>query len=91
MVLAGDADGLFSRILLSFGASHLFVGHGDESVFGQLPHYVEVRPHVHLAAHQHHFGTGTELLRLALPLCRKRRRSFRTGSSSTQVLVRSHL
>lgn len=54
------------------------MGHGNESVFGQLPHHVEVRPHVHLAAHQHHFGTGTELLRLPLPLCGKSMRSFIT-------------
>lgn len=74
----GDADVLLSGILLSFCASHLFVGHGNESVFGQLPQYVEVRPHVHLAAHKHHFGTGTELLRLPLPLCGKSMRSFIT-------------
>lgn len=44
------------------------MGDGDESVLGELPHHVQVRPHVQLAADQHHFGTGTELLRLTLPL-----------------------
>lgn len=72
------ADVLFSRILLRVCASHLFVGHRNDSVFGQLPHHVEVRPQVHLAAHQDHFGTGTELLRLPLPLCEKSMRSFIT-------------
>lgn len=40
----------------------------DEPVLGQLPHDVQVRPHVQLAAHQHHLGVGTELLGLTLPL-----------------------
>lgn len=48
--------------------AHLFVGARNESVFGKLSHDVEVRPQVQLAADQHHFGTGTELLRLPLPL-----------------------
>lgn len=47
---------------------HLFVGDGDESVFGKLSHDIEVCPHVQLAANQHHFGVWTELLRLPLPL-----------------------
>lgn len=67
-----------SRSLLRFGASHLFVGHWDKSVFGKLPHYTEVRPHVQLAAHQHHFGTRTELLRLPLPL-HKKQQNFYNG------------
>lgn len=48
---------------------HLFVGDRNESVFGELSQDVEVRPHVQLAADQHHFGIRTELLRLTLPLC----------------------
>lgn len=48
--------------------AHLFMGDRNESVFGQFSHDVEVRPHVQLAANQHHFGTGTELLCLTLPL-----------------------
>lgn len=48
---------------------HLFMGDRNESVFGELPHDVEICPHVQLAADQHHFGIGTELLRLPLPLC----------------------
>lgn len=47
---------------------HLFVGDRNESVFGQLSHDVEVRPHVQLAADQHHFGIEAELLGLTLPL-----------------------
>lgn len=50
--------------------SHLLVGDGDEALLGELPQGADVRPHVQLAAHQHHFGVGTELLRLALPLWR---------------------
>ena len=45
------------------------MGDRNESVFGKLSHDVEVRPHVQLAPDQHHFGTGTEFLRLPLPLC----------------------
>lgn len=37
-------------------------------MLGQLPHDVQVRPHVQLAADQHHLGVGTELLGLTLPL-----------------------
>lgn len=44
------------------------MGNRDEPVLGQLPHDVQVRPHVQLAAHQHHLGVGTELLGLTLPL-----------------------
>lgn len=51
------------------------MGDGDESVLGQLPHDVQVRPHVQLAADQHHLGVGTELLGLTLPL-----RVTRTGT-----------
>lgn len=57
-----------SKGLLRVRAPHLFVGHWDQPVLGQLPHHAEVRPHVQLATHQHHFGAGTELLRLPLPL-----------------------
>lgn len=56
-------------------SAHLFVGDGEESVLGQLPHHVQVRPHVQLAADQHHLGVGTELLGLTLPL-----RVTRTGT-----------
>lgn len=55
---------------------HLFMGDGNESVFGELSHDVEIRPHVQLAADQHHFGIGTELLRLPLPLCIKSTRTL---------------
>lgn len=51
------------------------MGDGDESVLGQLPHDVQVCPHVQLAADQHHLGVGTELLGLTLPL-----RVTRTGT-----------
>lgn len=44
------------------------MGHRDEPVLGQLPHDVQVSPHVQLAADQHHLGVGTELLGLTLPL-----------------------
>lgn len=50
---------------------HLFMGDRDESVFGELSQDIEVCPHVQLAANQHHFGIGAELLCLALPLCIK--------------------
>lgn len=49
-------------------SAHLLVGYRDEPVLGQLPHDVQVRPHVQLAADQHHLGVGTELLGLTLPL-----------------------
>lgn len=52
------------------------MGDGKESVLGELSHDVEVRPHVQLAADQHHFGIGTELLRLTLPLCIKSMRTL---------------
>lgn len=35
-----------SKALLRVRASHLFVGHWDQPVLGQLPHHAEVRPHV---------------------------------------------
>lgn len=44
------------------------MGDGDEPLLGQFPQGVDVRPHVQLAADQHHFGVGTELLCLPLPL-----------------------
>lgn len=44
------------------------MGNGDETLFGEFPQGVYVRPHVQLTAHQHHFGVGTELLSLSLPL-----------------------
>lgn len=47
---------------------HLFVCDRDESVSRKFSHDVEVRPQVQLAAHQHHLGIGTELLRFSLPL-----------------------
>lgn len=65
-----------SKGLLRVRAPHLFVGHWDQPVLSQLPHHAEVRPHVQLAAHQHHFGAGTELLRLPLPLWRSKARGL---------------
>lgn len=44
------------------------MGDRDEPLLGQFSQRAHVRPHVQLAAHQHHFGVGAELLRLALPL-----------------------
>lgn len=44
------------------------MGNGDEPLFGEFPQGVYVGPHVQLTAHQHHFGVGTELLSLSLPL-----------------------
>lgn len=44
------------------------MGNGDETLLGEFPQGVYVRPHVQLTAHQHHFGVGTELLSLSLPL-----------------------
>lgn len=67
MVSSSDSVGAGRHTEDGF-SPHLFVGDGDESVLGELPHHVQVRPHVQLAADQHHFGTGTELLRLTLPL-----------------------
>lgn len=57
-----------SAVLVFFSAAHLLVSDGDEPLLGQLPQCPHVRPHVQLAAHQHHLGVGAELLRLALPL-----------------------
>ena len=54
----------------SSACSHLLVGDGDEALLGELPQGADVCPHVQLAAHQHHFGVGTKLLRLSLPLLR---------------------
>lgn len=51
-------------------SSHLLVGDRDEALLGELPQGADVCPHVQLAAHQHHFGVGTKLLRLSLPLLR---------------------
>ena len=48
--------------------SHLLVGDRDEALFGEFPQGADVCPHVQLTAHQHHFGIGTKLLRLSLPL-----------------------
>lgn len=48
--------------------SHLFVGDRDEPLLGQFPQRADVCPHVQLASHQDHFGVGTKLLRLTLPL-----------------------
>lgn len=44
------------------------MGDGDETLFGEFPQRVDICPHVQLTAHQHHFGVGTKLLRLPLPL-----------------------
>lgn len=52
----------------SSAGSHLLVGDGDETLFGEFPQRVDICPHVQLTAHQHHFGVGTKLLRLPLPL-----------------------
>ena len=57
-------------VMLRVMGSHLFVGYRDESEFGQLSQDAQVGPHVQLAAHQHHLGTGAELLGLPLPLWR---------------------
>ena len=55
-------------VTLRVMGAHLFVGYRDESEFGQLSQDAQVGPHVQLAAHQHHLGTGAELLGLPLPL-----------------------
>lgn len=60
-----------SGCLLNTCASHLLVGNRNKTLFGEFPQGVYVRSHVQLAAHQHHFGVGTELLSLALPLWRQ--------------------
>lgn len=47
---------------------YLLMSDRDEALLGEFPQRVDVCPHVQLAAHQHHFGVGTKLLRLTLPL-----------------------
>lgn len=58
---------------LSSSCSHLLVGDGDEALLGEFPQGVDICPHVQLTANQHHFGIGTELLRLPLPLSERHR------------------
>lgn len=82
--MRGDIVVPLSKGLLRVRAPHLFVGHRDQPVLGQLPHHAEVRPHVQLAAHQHHFGARTELLRLPLPLWRSKHEHFYNRCLITQ-------
>lgn len=51
------------------------MGDRDEPLLGEFPQGVDVCPHVQLAADQHNFGIGTELLRLSLPLENQQRHS----------------
>lgn len=63
----------------SRAGSHLLVGDRDESLLGKFPQGVDVCPHVQFTANQHHFGIGTKLLRLSLPLWRHERAERQTS------------
>lgn len=80
--------------LLSYpspACSHLLVGDRDEALLGQLPQGVDICPHVQLTAHQHHFGVGTKLLRLPLPLLRHEWTEKHSNTSLTLPNMRAEL